>query len=86
MISYLKLSFLLLLLFIDTIGFGQKVPVSKKHEADNVHHIDLYKAYQNRDDFPLSKVVESMKYIPLETKQECLLGGCYDISMTSNDI
>ncbi len=83
----MKFSYLLPFLFISIIGFGQKVPVSKKHEADNIHQIDLYKAYQKRDDFPLSMITESLEYIHLETNEKCLLGGYLKrIFITSNDI
>lgn len=55
-------------------SYGQKIPVCKKQKTGNVLIIDLNKAYQARDNYPLSTVAESLEYLPLSTSPDCLLG------------
>jgi hypothetical protein len=63
----------LFLTSIPLLSIAQKVPISKKHKAATVFNIDLHSAYQKRDNFPLSKIVESIIYIPLETTDKNIL-------------
>ena len=83
----MKLKYFFWILFIPLSGFGQKVPVCKKQSAENIHKIDLYKAYQKRNNFPLSMFAESLEYIPLKTNSDCLLSESIKrIIFTSNEI
>jgi hypothetical protein len=52
---------------------GQKIPESKKLENNNILKIDIIPAYQKRSRYPLSKVAESIKYIPLKTSSDYIL-------------
>lgn len=65
---------LFLYVIFPSLSFCQKVPVCKKLGTEDIINIDLYKAYQNRDEYRLSAFVESLEYIPLETTKKCLLG------------
>jgi len=80
---------LLIVFFAFTIiySFGQEIPICKKQKTNNVLTIDLYEAYQNRDNYPLSTVAESLEYIPIETNGNCLLGESIKrIFITNNEI
>ena len=83
----MKLLCLLVLLSISFTGVGQKIPVSKKHHAKDIHQVNLYKAYQEQGNLQLSTVAKSMQYIPLETRGGCLIGEYLKrIFITSTDI
>jgi hypothetical protein len=73
-------------IFFPFIAFSQKIPIVQKLQSENIIEVDLYPAYQNRNIFPLSKVAESLEYIPLETTTKSLIGSCYKIFVTSKDI
>jgi len=64
---------------------AQKVPVAHKQETKPEYTIDLYSAYKKAKTYPLSTIAESIEYIPLETTNECLLGGISNIIVTPND-
>ena len=53
---------------------AQKVPVSKKHNNGETININLYDANKNAKTYPLSTIAVSIKYIPLETTKDCLIG------------
>jgi len=66
---------------------GQKIPICKKNRTADVINIDLYPAYQKRDNYPLSMVVKSLEYVPLETTDENILGDYLKrIYITSKEI
>jgi len=62
----------------------QKVKESKKIEKtykyasikDGILHLDLNKARKHPKELKLSEICDSVIYIPLETKKECLLSEC----------
>lgn len=75
------------ILFSPLLCFGQKVPVCLKHDNKDIIRIDLYSAYQKRDNYPLSRIAESLEYIPLETNEKNLLGeSLKPICITSKEI
>ncbi len=78
---------ILLFALMSTVCFGQKVPTCVKHPGKAQLEIDLYPAYQKRDSYPLSKIAESLDYIPLETTENNLLGEYLQtICLTSEGI
>jgi hypothetical protein len=73
--------------FIPLFSFGQNIPECQKHDNINVIYIDLYGAYQKRDNYPLSRIATSLEYIPLETNEKDILGGSLNkIFVTSQEI
>lgn len=76
-----------ILFVIPLLSFGQKVPISRKQNSENVFNIDLRAGYQKLDNFSLSKIAESIKYIQLETIDKNILGEYLKrIYITSTDI
>lgn len=66
---------------------GQSIPICNKQNTNNLLIVDLYEAYQNRDNCLLSSFVESLDYLPLETTLDCLLGEYFNrIVITTDDI
>lgn len=57
-----KILYLFILIFIISEGFSQR-------------KIDLYGNLNNTKTTPLSMVAKNIKYIPLETKNECLMSA-----------
>ena len=85
--SIMRYIILFLFVFFFLLGFGQKVPICQKQRTGDVINIDLYQAYLNYDNFPLSTVVESLEYIPIETNGKCLLGESMKrVFITTNEI
>ncbi len=68
------LAAVLIFFVFPSLSHAQKIPVAKKHTSENIIQIDLYDAYKNAKNYPLSAVAENVEYIPLETTKDCLLG------------
>lgn len=71
--------------------YGQKVEVCQKLTSSRdkeIYSIDAYSAFKEMDEaLPLSKVVEDVEFIPLETTEECLLDDYLkNITITTTDI
>lgn len=82
-----SLTLILIIVFIPIISKGQKVPISSKQNSEHVFNIDLLSGYQKQDNFPLSKIAESIKYIQLETNDKNILGEYLKrIYITSTEI
>jgi hypothetical protein len=62
-----------LFVLVPLLSLGQKVPVGKKHKTSDVLNIDLRSASQKGDNLQLSKIAESIRYIPLETSDKNIL-------------
>lgn len=83
----MKMSKIFLLILIPFVGYGQKVPICKKHRAVDTFIIDVYSAYKQQKTYPLSTVAEGIEYIPLEKTEECIIGSSLKtIRITSKDI
>lgn len=67
---------------------SQDAPVMQKSASGNEIHIDLYSACKNKlSAIPFSMFADNVKFIPLETTDDCLLSETCKISaITQNDI
>ena len=69
-------------------AFAQKVPTMQKEATGIEHHIDVYTAIQNKQQYlTLSDFAEDIEFVPLETTDECLLDeSIMNIVVTRQDI
>jgi len=67
---------------------SQDAPVMQKTASGDEIHIDFYSAYKNRSPILLtSQIADDIEFIPLETKDECLIGDFIrNIVVTQKDI
>ena len=67
---------------------SQDAPVMQKTASGDEIHIDFYSAYKSRSPILLtSQIADDIEFIPLETKDECLIGDFIrNIVVTQKDI